>query len=87
MTVPSISLALPSDHVIKSQTTFTAAVVRASVIESNLVMFDIALLTTETGDGYIHTAATEESKTAAVQEFVEKNDRINAKQYIASSNY
>jgi mannose-1-phosphate guanylyltransferase/mannose-6-phosphate isomerase len=82
-------LVLPSDHVIKDQAAFAAAIAiaQSSALEGNLVTFGITPLSPETGYGYIRAAAAEPGTAAKVLQFVEKPDRATAEQYVASGNY
>ena len=84
-----VLLVLPSDHVIKDQAAFGAAIAiaKGAAIEGNLVTFGVSPLGPETGYGYIRAAAAKPGMAAKVLQFVEKPDRATAEQYIASGNY
>jgi mannose-1-phosphate guanylyltransferase/mannose-6-phosphate isomerase len=87
-----ILLVLPSDHVIKDQAAFAAAIAiaKTSAMEGKLVTFGITPLSPETGYGYIRAEVNPTlapGSAQAVLEFVEKPDRATAEQYIASGNY
>jgi mannose-1-phosphate guanylyltransferase/mannose-6-phosphate isomerase len=82
-------LVLPSDHVIKDQAAFCAAIhsARQAAQEGDLVTFGIAPLGPETGYGYIRTGTPARGPMRPVLEFVEKPDRTRAEQYLASGDY
>jgi mannose-1-phosphate guanylyltransferase/mannose-6-phosphate isomerase len=90
--IDPILLILPSDHVIKDQAAFAAAIAiaRASAIDGNLVTFGIAPLGPETGYGYIRAATDTSLDAGAAQkvlQFVEKPDHATAVEYVASGKY
>jgi mannose-1-phosphate guanylyltransferase/mannose-6-phosphate isomerase len=87
--IDPILLVLPSDHVIKDQAAFDAAIAiaMAAAIEGKLVTFGVTPLGPETGYGYIRAAASAPGMAAAVLQFVEKPNHATAKEYVASGNY
>ncbi|HEX7113230.1 MAG TPA: mannose-1-phosphate guanylyltransferase/mannose-6-phosphate isomerase [Mizugakiibacter sp.] len=80
-------LVLPSDHAIRDEVRFRAAVRAAlpAAREGALVTFGIVPTAPETGYGYIKAAAGEGVR--AVERFVEKPDRAAAQEYVASGAY
>ena len=80
-------LVLPSDHVIRNEAGFRAAVLRAlpAAEEGSLVTFGIVPSAPETGYGYIQ--AVHGQGVRAVQRFVEKPDLAKATAYLASGDY
>ncbi|KAF3998168.1 mannose-1-phosphate guanylyltransferase/mannose-6-phosphate isomerase [Glaciimonas immobilis] len=84
-----ILMVLPSDHVIKNQATFSAAVniAKQAAEEGKLVTFGISPLGPETGYGYIRAGTASAGQAQPVLEFVEKPDRATAEKYLASGNY
>lgn len=87
----ALMLVLPSDHVIKDEKTFAAAIERAADVaaEGLLVTFGISPEYPETGYGYIKQGAAIEGSDGAfaVSKFVEKPDAATATQYLASGDY
>ncbi len=87
-----ILLVLPSDHVIRDEAGFRAAVLQAlpAAEAGSLVTFGIVPNAPETGYGYIFakdSLAARGDGVRAVERFVEKPDLATATAYIASSNY
>ena len=83
-------LVLPSDHVIRDDEAFRAAVVEASAVAmaGSLVTFGIKPSAAETGYGYIRAGAPlTDGRVRAVAEFVEKPDAATAAGYVASGDY
>ncbi len=83
-------LVLPSDHVIKDEAAFLAAVRKAAVAanEGYLVTFGITPEYPETGYGYIRKGKTlMQEGILAVEAFVEKPNREVAEIYINSGQY
>ena len=88
-------LVLPSDHVVRDEAGFRAAVQSAlSVAERGaLVTFGIIPATPETGYGYIRAkredATSDKTKSGAlaVEQFVEKPDLATANRYLAEGGY
>lgn len=80
-------LVLPSDHVIRDEAGFRAAVLAAvpAAEAGALVTFGIVPAGPETGYGYIQAAAGEGVR--AVARFVEKPDLATARDYVASGRY
>ncbi|WP_115584547.1 mannose-1-phosphate guanylyltransferase/mannose-6-phosphate isomerase [Xanthomonas dyei] len=80
-------LVLPSDHVIRDEAAFQAAVTVAAAAaeQGKLVTFGIKPTAPETGYGYIK-AGTGTGATA-VERFVEKPDLATAQGYLASGEY
>jgi len=80
-------LVLPSDHVVRNEAAFHAAVKQAALAAETgkLVTFGIVPTAPETGYGYIKAAAGEGVR--AVDRFVEKPDLATAEQYVASGEY
>ncbi|ARQ88546.1 mannose-1-phosphate guanylyltransferase/mannose-6-phosphate isomerase [Stenotrophomonas maltophilia] len=80
-------LVLPSDHVVRNEAAFHAAVKQAAIAAETgkLVTFGIVPTAPETGYGYIKAAAGEGVR--AVDRFVEKPDLATAEQYVASGEY
>ena len=83
----ALLLVLPSDHVVRNEGAFHAAVKKAAVAAESgkLVTFGIVPTAPETGYGYIKAAAGEGVR--AVDRFVEKPDLATAEQYVASGEY
>ncbi len=80
-------LVLPSDHVIRDATAFRSAVANASSAAEagQLVTFGIVPTGPETGYGYIKASAGEGARP--VEQFVEKPDLADARNYIAAGTY
>ena len=85
----AILMVLPSDHVIKNQVTFSAAIQIAlrAAEDGKLVTFGINPLGPETGYGYIRAGTASHGQAQPVLQFVEKPDRDTAEKYLASGNY
>jgi len=83
----ALLLVLPSDHVVRNEAAFHAAVKQAAIAAETgkLVTFGIVPTAPETGYGYIKAAAGEGVR--AVDRFVEKPDLATAEQYVASGEY
>jgi len=82
-----VLLVLPSDHVIRDEAGFRAAVLAAmpAAQAGKLVTFGIVPTAPETGYGYIKAAAGEGLR--AVERFVEKPDAATARSYLADGGY
>lgn len=80
-------LVLPSDHVIRDEAGFRAAVLAAAPAAEagQLVTFGIVPTGPETGYGYIKTGKGAGAR--AVERFVEKPDLATAQAYVASGDY
>ena len=80
----TVLLVLPSDHLIRNQDAFAAAVSEAARLagEGRLVTFGIKPNVPETGYGYI-----EKGKGYEVLSFVEKPDKETAIRYLEQGNY
>jgi mannose-1-phosphate guanylyltransferase / mannose-6-phosphate isomerase len=80
-------LVLPSDHVIRDEAAFQAAVhvAAAAAEQGKLVTFGIKPTAPETGYGYIKASAG--NGVSAVERFVEKPDLATAQGYLASGEY
>jgi mannose-1-phosphate guanylyltransferase/mannose-6-phosphate isomerase len=83
----ALLLVLPSDHVVRDDAAFHAAVQKAAVAADagKLVTFGIVPTAPETGYGYIKAQAG--AGVHAVDRFVEKPDLATAQQYVASGEY
>ncbi|MDI9273467.1 mannose-1-phosphate guanylyltransferase/mannose-6-phosphate isomerase [Stenotrophomonas sp. PFBMAA-4] len=83
----ALLLVLPSDHVVRNEAAFHAAVKQAAIAAESgkLVTFGIVPTAPETGYGYIKAAGGEGVR--AVDRFVEKPDLATAGQYVASGEY
>lgn len=83
----ALLLVLPSDHVVRNEAAFHAAVKQAAVAAESgkLVTFGIVPTAPETGYGYIKAATGEGVR--AVDRFVEKPNLATAEQYVASGEY
>nr|AAY28997.1 phosphomannose isomerase/GDP-mannose pyrophosphorylase [Stenotrophomonas maltophilia] len=83
----ALLLVLPSDHVVRDDAAFHAAVQQAAVAADagKLVTFGIVPTSPETGYGYIKAQAG--AGVHAVDRFVEKPDLATAQQYVASGEY
>lgn len=83
----ALLLVLPSDHVIRDEDGFRAAVRAAlpAAEQGALVTFGIVPDAPETGYGYIKAAPGEGVR--AVERFVEKPDRATAERYLAAGGY
>lgn len=83
-------LVLPSDHVVRDEEGFRAAVRAASAAAESgtLVTFGIVPDAPETGFGYILAAEPgDDGDVRKVQSFVEKPDADTAREYLASGDY
>ncbi|MBL0734973.1 mannose-1-phosphate guanylyltransferase/mannose-6-phosphate isomerase, partial [Stenotrophomonas maltophilia] len=83
----ALMLVLPSDHVVRNEAAFHAAVKQAAIAAEagKLVTFGIVPTAPETGYGYIKAAAGEGVRV--VDRFVEKPDLATAEQYVTSGEY
>lgn len=83
----ALLLVLPSDHVVRNEAAFHAAVKQAAVAAEagKLVTFGIVPTAAETGYGYIKAAIGEGVR--AVDRFVEKPDQATAEKYVVSGEY
>nr|WP_164082342.1 mannose-1-phosphate guanylyltransferase/mannose-6-phosphate isomerase [Stenotrophomonas pavanii] len=83
----ALLLVLPSDHVVRNEAAFHAAVKQAAIAAEGgkLVTFGIVPTAPETGYGYIKAAVGEGVR--AVDRFVEKPNLATAEQYVASGEY
>ena len=83
----ALLLVLPSDHVVRNEAAFHAAVKQAAVAAEagKLVTFGIVPTAPETGYGYIKAATGEGVR--AVDRFVEKPDQATAEKYVVSGEY
>lgn len=83
----ALLLVLPSDHVVRNEAAFHAAVKQAAVAAEagKLVTFGIVPTGPETGYGYIKAADGQGLR--AVERFVEKPDLETATGYVASGQY
>ncbi len=82
-------LILPSDHLIKNESAFTAAVQIASEAAQSgyLMTFGIQPESAETGYGYLRAETAPYSSVMPLTGFVEKPDQQTAERYIRSGNY
>src|SRR5690606_36497942 len=78
----AVLLVLPSDHLIRDEAAFAAAVERAAEVaaDGRIVTFGIRPERPETGYGYIEADGEE------VRRFIEKPDKKRAAEYVASGN-
>ncbi|WP_368562552.1 mannose-1-phosphate guanylyltransferase/mannose-6-phosphate isomerase [Pseudoxanthomonas sp. UTMC 1351] len=83
----ALLLVLPSDHVVRDDEAFHAAVREAAVAANTgkLVTFGIVPTGPETGYGYIKSGAG--LGVRAVERFVEKPNMATAQEYVASGEY
>lgn len=83
----ALLLVLPSDHVVRNERAFHAAVKVAAqaAAQGKLVTFGIVPDAPETGYGYIKAQGGDDVR--AVERFVEKPDLATATQYVASGEY
>lgn len=83
----ALLLVLPSDHVVRDDAAFHAAVKQAAVAADagKLVTFGIVPTAPETGYGYIKAQAG--NGVHPVDRFVEKPDLATAQQYVSSGEY
>ncbi|HBZ48270.1 MAG TPA: mannose-1-phosphate guanylyltransferase/mannose-6-phosphate isomerase [Stenotrophomonas sp.] len=83
----ALLLVLPSDHVVRDDAAFHAAVKQAAAAADSgkLVTFGIVPTAPETGYGYIKAQAGD--GVHVVDRFVEKPDLATAQQYVASGEY
>lgn len=83
----ALLLVLPSDHVVRDDAAFHAAVGQAAIAADagKLVTFGIVPTAPETGYGYIKAQAG--VGVRGVDRFVEKPDLATAEQYVASGEY
>ena len=86
-----IMVVMPSDHVIKDDTRFVAAVRRAADVAAagRLTLFGIQPSAPHTGYGYIHRGAPLAGFDGAfaVRAFTEKPNRETAEGYLATGEY
>ncbi|MFT3807395.1 mannose-1-phosphate guanylyltransferase/mannose-6-phosphate isomerase [Arenimonas sp.] len=84
-----VLLVLPSDHVIRDEAGFRAAVLAAlpAAGQGALITFGIVPTAPETGYGYIKAAPAAGQDVRAVERFVEKPDLATAEAYLASGEY
>lgn len=82
-----VLLVLPSDHILRDEDGFRAAVLEAlpAAEAGALLTFGIVPTAAETGFGYIKSAAG--TGVRAVEQFVEKPDMATAEKYLASGEY
>lgn len=83
---------MPSDHVVKDETAFVSAIMRAASVAATgrLVLFGIKPVEPHTGYGYIRRGEAIpgfEGRAYAVGGFTEKPDRATAETYLASDEY
>jgi len=85
----AIMLVMPSDHVIRDDAAFRAAIQAAKplVEEGWLATFGITPDGPETGYGYIKRGEVLTDGVARVESFVEKPDRATAEAYLATGQY
>ncbi|MDR6842923.1 mannose-1-phosphate guanylyltransferase/mannose-6-phosphate isomerase [Pseudoxanthomonas sacheonensis] len=85
----ALLLVLPSDHVVRNDGAFHAAVREAAVAADvgKLVTFGIVPTAPETGYGYIKAGAGVGVGVRAVDRFVEKPNQATAQEYLASGEY
>ncbi|HDS1125153.1 TPA: mannose-1-phosphate guanylyltransferase/mannose-6-phosphate isomerase [Stenotrophomonas maltophilia] len=83
----ALLLVLPSDHVVRNEKAFHAAVAQAAnaADAGKLVTFGIVPTAPETGYGYIKAGPGEGAR--AVERFVEKPDLATAEGYVSSGEY
>jgi len=83
----ALLLVLPSDHVVRNEKAFHAAVAQAASAADagKLVTFGIVPTAPETGYGYIKAGPGEGAR--AVERFVEKPDLATAEGYVSSGEY
>jgi mannose-1-phosphate guanylyltransferase/mannose-6-phosphate isomerase len=81
-------LVMPSDHVLKNQDAFRAAVAKGAEAarSGKLVTFGIVPASAHTGYGYIHAGA-EKNGYLEVASFVEKPDAETARGYLEAGDY
>jgi len=82
-----ILLVLPSDHILRDEAGFRAAVIQAmpAAEAGGLLTFGIVPTAPETGFGYIKAGLGDGVR--AVEQFVEKPDQQTAEKYLASGEY
>ena len=82
---------MPSDHAIKDEKSFAAAVIWAAEVAAagKLVLFGVAPTSPHTGYGYIHRGAplANFDGAFAVNAFTEKPNRQTAEGYLATGEY
>jgi mannose-1-phosphate guanylyltransferase / mannose-6-phosphate isomerase len=92
----AVLLVLPADHLIRDQSAFSAAVLRAAALAGNgmLATFGIRPTHPETGFGYLECGEALEARDMAdappanrVLRFVEKPSLETARTYLATGNY
>ena len=88
----AILIVMPSDHVVKDEANFVAAVQRAAEVaaKGKLVLFGIKPDSPQTGFGYIRQGTPTGDKASgafSVEAFVEKPDEATAKKYLAAGTY
>jgi len=87
----AILVVMPSDHVVRDEAKFAAAVKAAAKVAASgkLVLFGIKPDTPHTGYGYIRKGAALDAASGAfaVDAFVEKPDAAKAKTYLESGSY
>jgi mannose-1-phosphate guanylyltransferase/mannose-6-phosphate isomerase len=82
-------LVLPSDHIIKDETSFAADMECAAsyALENNIMVFGIKPCHAETGFGYIQAGASRAGNVFQVSAFREKPGAETAAAYVASGRY
>jgi mannose-1-phosphate guanylyltransferase/mannose-1-phosphate guanylyltransferase/mannose-6-phosphate isomerase len=85
----ALMLVMPSDHIVRNDTAFRAAVAAAAALAADgwLVTFGVTPEYPETGYGYIEAADTLAVGVQRVARFVEKPDRRTAADYVASGRF
>jgi mannose-1-phosphate guanylyltransferase/mannose-6-phosphate isomerase len=87
----AVLIVMPSDHVVRDEPQFVAAVKRAAAVAATgkLVLFGIKPDEPHTGYGYIRRGAQLDGVSGAylVDAFVEKPQRAKAEEYLAAGTY
>ncbi|MEQ1694934.1 MAG: mannose-1-phosphate guanylyltransferase/mannose-6-phosphate isomerase [Hyphomicrobiaceae bacterium] len=88
----AVLIVMPSDHAVKDEVNFVAAVQRAADVaaKGKLVLFGIKPDSPQTGFGYIRQGAPVGDKALGafnVEAFVEKPNEATAKKYLAAGTY
>jgi mannose-1-phosphate guanylyltransferase/mannose-1-phosphate guanylyltransferase/mannose-6-phosphate isomerase len=85
----ALMLVMPSDHIVRNDTAFRAAVAAAAALAADgwLVTFGVTPEYPETGYGYIEAAGMLAVGVQRVVRFVEKPDRRTAADYVASGRF
>jgi mannose-1-phosphate guanylyltransferase / mannose-6-phosphate isomerase len=85
----AVMAVFPADHVVANSKNFIKTLQKAEILAQNnyLVTLGIPPTRPETGFGYLQQGAEIENGAFHVEQFIEKPDRIKAKQYLEHGKY